>query len=68
MVAKLATKASQNLHAYTETVFISNIALKRDRQRTTSNRCNHIWLCNRSLDDNTQLQNGGGPSDIAQSY
>ena len=33
----------------------------------TSNRCNHIWLCNRSLDGDTlQLQNGGHPSDIAQ--
>ena len=35
--------------------------------KTTSNRCNHIWLCNRSLDgDDLQLQNGGRQSDIAQ--
>ena len=35
----------------------------------TSNRCNHIWLCNRSLDGYTlQLQNGGRPCDVAQSY
>ena len=26
----------------------------------TSTRCNHIWLCNRSLDGETlQLRNGG---------
>ena len=30
----------------------------------TSNRCNHIWLCNRSIDGDThQLQNGRRPSD-----
>ena len=33
-----------------------------------SNRCNHIWLWNRSLDGYTlQLQNGGRSCDIAQS-
>ena len=33
----------------------------------TSNRCNHIWLCNRSLDgDNVQLQNGGRPNDVVE--
>ena len=33
----------------------------------TSHRCNHIWLCNRSLDGDTlQLRNGGCPSDVAQ--
>ena len=32
-----------------------------------SNRCNHIWLCNRSPDGYTlQLQSGGRPSDVAQ--
>ena len=35
--------------------------------RITSNQCNHIWLCNHSLNGGTlQLQNGGRPSDIAQ--
>ena len=35
----------------------------------TSNRCNHTWLCRRSLDGDTlQLQNGGCPCDLAQSY
>ena len=35
----------------------------------TLNRCNLIWLCNRSLDGATlQLQNGGRTSDTAQSY
>ena len=34
-----------------------------------SNRCNHIWLCNHTLDGETlQLQNGGFPSDVAQTY
>ena len=33
----------------------------------TSNRCNHNWLCIRSLDGDTlKLQNGGHPSDVAQ--
>ena len=33
----------------------------------TSNRCNHIWLCTRSLDgDTVQLQNGELPCDVAQ--
>ena len=35
----------------------------------TSNRYNNIWLCNRSLDGEIlQLQNGGRPCDVAQSY
>ena len=34
-----------------------------------SNRRNHIWQCGHSLDgDSLQLQNGGCPSDVAQSY
>ena len=36
-----------------------------------SNRCNHIWLCNRSVyfyAYTLQLQNGGRASDVAQSY
>ena len=33
----------------------------------TSNRCNHSWLFNRSLDGDTrQIQNGERSSDIAQ--
>ena len=37
--------------------------------RITSNRCNHIWLCNQSLDGDTlQLQNDRRPCDVAQSY
>ena len=35
----------------------------------TSNRCNHIWLCNGSLDGDTfKFQNGVRPSDVAQLY
>ena len=37
--------------------------------KITSNRCNYIWLCSRSLEGETlQLQNGGHPCDVAQSY
>ena len=33
-----------------------------------SQRCNHSWLCNTSLDgDTVQLPNGGRPSDVAHS-
>ena len=63
---------SQTLHAYTETnpiVFISNMIALRHMfdSKITSNRSNHIWLCNRSLDGDTlQLQNEGHTSDVAQ--
>ena len=70
-------RASQTLHAHcadtgtNPLVFISHTIVPRHRidSEITSKRCNHIWLCNRSLDgDNLQLQNGGRPSDVAQSY
>ena len=56
---------------HTETnpiVFISHhIAPRRTvDSEITSNPCNHIWLCNRSIDgDTVQLKNGGRPSDVA---
>ena len=59
---------------YTETnpiVFISHIIAPRQMldDEIISNRCNHFRLCNRSLDGNTiRLQNGGRPSDVAQSH
>ena len=71
---QLATKASQTLHAYTETnpiVFISRIIVPRYmiNSKIISNRCNHTWSCNRLLDGDTlQLQNGAHPNDVAQSY
>ena len=74
MVAQLATKASETLHAYTETnpiVFILHVIAPRHMidSEITSNRCNHIWLCNRSLGgDTVQLKNSGRPSDVAESY
>ena len=38
-------------------------------KRIISNLRNRIWLCNSSLDGYIlQLQNGGHPSDVAQSY
>ena len=54
----MATKASWTQHAhcaYTEThpiIFISFIIVPRHTidSEITSNRCKHIWLCNRSLD------------------
>ena len=57
-VAQLATKASQTLHAYTETnpiIFISHIIAPRHTidSEIISNRYNRIWLCNRLLDGDT---------------
>ena len=73
----MAATASQTMHAhcryiyiYTETnpiVFIAHNIAPRHMigSEITSNRCDNIWLCNRSLDGDTlQLQN---PSDVAQS-
>ena len=58
--------------AYTETnPIVYCILLRPDMldSEITSNRCNHIWLCNHSLDGDTiQLQNDGRPSDVAQAY
>ena len=65
---------SQTRCAYTETnpiVFISHIIVPRHTtvSEIISNRCNRIWLCNRSLDGDTlRLQNGGCPSDVPESY
>ena len=53
------------------TVVISHIIAPRHKvdSEIISNRCSHIWLCNRSLDGDTlQLQNGGHASDVSQSY
>ena len=74
----MATKASRTLHAHcadTETnpiVFISHIIAPRlmIHSEITTNRCNQIWLCNRSLDGDTvgtlQLQSRERQSDVAQ--
>ena len=62
------------LHAFTETnhiVFISHIWLLPDMidSEIISNRCNHIWLCNRSLDGYTlKLQNDGRPCGVVRLY
>ena len=63
-----ATKCIHRQRAY-NLLFISHIIAPKHMigSEITPNRCNHIWLCNRSLDGYTiQLQNGGRPSDVPQ--
>ena len=66
------SRATQSLHAYTETnmiLFISHIIAPRHMRDSEiiSNPGNHIWLCNDSLDgDSLQFKNGGRPSDVAE--
>ena len=73
----MSIKASRTVHACcedTETnpiVVMSHVIALRHYDmidsEITSNRCNHIWPCNRSLDgDILHIQNGDLPNDAAQ--
>ena len=74
LVNNVVTKASRTMHAdcadtgTNHIVFISHISvpIRTIDSETISKRCNHIWLCSRSLDGDIRLlQNGDRPSDVA---